>query len=121
MYILLLYLIIPSDFSSQSIWIANFACLFEGYIEIVKDGYYDFALVSNNRSKLFIDDKLILDSEGVHPNESARSFVLPLEKGFYPVRIEYFQGDGGSQLQFIYLLPNQNEPVNVPFDMMYYK
>jgi hypothetical protein len=97
---------------------ANFACLFEGYIEIVKDGYYDFALVSNNRSKLFVGDKLILDSEGVSPNESARSFVLPLEKGFYPVRIEYFQKNEDSSFQ-LYCVKPDDKNGGSPFPLMY--
>jgi hypothetical protein len=85
------------------------------------DGYYIFGLDSDDGSKLFINDREIINNDGLHGSGNFKSYVAPLQKGFYPVRIEYFQGDGGSQLQFIYLLPNQNEPVNVPFDMMYYK
>ena len=100
---------------------SDFGCVFEGYLKIVVDGYYIFGLDSDDGSKLFINDREIINNDGLHGSGNFKSYVAPLQKGFYPVRIEYFQGDGGSQLQFIYLLPNQNEPVNVPFDMMYYK
>jgi predicted alpha/beta superfamily hydrolase len=100
----------------------NFACLFEGYFEIVKDGYYLFALVSNDGSKLFLGDKLIIDNDGTHPAVSAKSFILPLEKGFYPVRIEYFQKNESGGLQLVYLNPdNMNNPTSFPLKYQYYE
>jgi predicted alpha/beta superfamily hydrolase len=100
----------------------NFACLFEGYFEIVKDGYYIFALVSKDGSKMFLGDILILDNDGVHSTPSVQSFVLPLEKGFYPVRVEYFQKDEGSLFQLLYLNPEtMNNPTGIPFRYQYYE
>jgi hypothetical protein len=98
----------------------NFACLFEGYFEIVKDGYYVFALVSNDGSKLFLGDKLIIDNDGVRSTESVKSFILPLERGFYPVRIEYFQKDEASVLQLLYLDEQSKNPTRFPFKYQYY-
>jgi hypothetical protein len=99
----------------------NFACLFDGYFEIVKDGYYVFALVSNDGSKLFLGDKLIIDNDGARSTESVKSFILPLEKGFYPVRIEYFQKDEGSVLQLIYLDEETKNPAGFPFKYQYHE
>lgn len=99
---------------------SNFACLFEGYFEIVKDGYYVFALVSNDGSKLFLGDKLLIDNDGVRTNESVKSFVLPLNKGFYPVRVEYFQKDENSVLQLLYMNTEMENPTGVPFKYQYY-
>jgi hypothetical protein len=99
----------------------NFACLFEGYFEIVKDGYYVFALVSKDGSKLFLGDKLILDNDGIHSVPSVKSFVLPLEKGFYPVRVEYFQKEEGSVLQLYYVEPGTENAIRFPFRYEYYE
>lgn len=99
----------------------NFACLFEGYFEIVKDGYYIFALVSKDGSKLFLGDKLILDNDGVHSAPSVKSFVLPLGKGFYPVRVEYFQKDEGSVLQLLYVEPESMNATRFPLKYEYYE
>lgn len=98
----------------------NFACLFEGYIEIINDGYYVFATVSNDGSKLSLGDKLIIDNDGVHSTESVKSFVLPLKKGFYPVRLEYFQKDESSSLQLLYLTPGTQNATTIPFNYQYY-
>jgi predicted alpha/beta superfamily hydrolase len=97
----------------------NFACLFEGYFEIPGDDYYYFAVVSNGGSKLFIDNKMIIDNDGVHASESVKSFVIPLKKGFYPVRVEYFQKEGNNNFQFIYLDKETENPRNFPFNFQY--
>jgi predicted alpha/beta superfamily hydrolase len=99
----------------------NFACLFEGYFEIVEDGYYIFALVSNDGSKLFLADKLIIDNDGVHSTESVKSFILPLEKGFYPVRIEYFQKHEGSVLRLFYLGGKTKNATRFPLKYQYHE
>ncbi len=99
----------------------NFACLFEGYFEIVKEGYSVFVLVSNDGSKLFLGDRLIIDNDGARSTEGVRSFILPLEKGFYPVRVEYFQKDGGGVLQLFYLDEETKNPTRFPFEHQYYE
>jgi len=98
----------------------NFACLLEGYFEIPRDGYYVFGLVSNDGSKLYLGDKLIIDNDGVRTTESIKTFILPLKKGFYPVRIEYFQKDESSVFQLLYINMETWNATNYPFLFQYY-
>jgi predicted alpha/beta superfamily hydrolase/sugar lactone lactonase YvrE len=98
----------------------NFACLFEGYIEIATDGYYVFALGSDDGSKLYLGTKMIIDNDGLQSEESYKSFILPLEKGFYPIRLEYFQKDKNYGLQFIYLVPGTDNAKSVPLKFLYH-
>jgi predicted alpha/beta superfamily hydrolase len=93
----------------------NFACLFEGYFEILRDGYYVFGLVSNDGSKLFLEDKLIIDNDGVRATESVKTYILPLKKGFYPVRVEYFQKDESSTFQLLNINMETWNATNFPF------
>ena len=99
----------------------NFACLFEGYIEITSDGYYLFGLGSNDGAKLYLSDKLVIDNDGLKKEESTKSFVLPLQKGFYPIRIEYFQKDESCSLNLVYLIPDADNPTNIPAKYQYHK
>ena len=98
----------------------NFACVFEGYIKIPEDGYYIFATVSNNGSRLFLGNKLLIDENDIHSSETAGSFIIPLEKGFYPVRLEYFQKDAEPSLQFVYLNPGSESAVPFPYKYQYH-
>jgi predicted alpha/beta superfamily hydrolase len=99
---------------------SNYACLMEGYFEILMDGYYDFVLISQEGSKLFLGNKLIIDNDGVHSMQSVKTFILPLKKGFYPVRVEYFQKNDNSVFQLLYLNEMAQNPSNVPFRLQYY-
>lgn len=99
----------------------NFGCVFEGYIKIEEEGYYIFALDSDDGSRLVFNGREIVNNDGVHGSDNAKTYVAPLQKGFYPVRVEYFQGEGDKQLRLIYLKPGQNSTESVPFKAMYHK
>ncbi|MEO1449386.1 MAG: PA14 domain-containing protein, partial [Bacteroidota bacterium] len=98
----------------------NFACLMEGFFEAKSDGYYAFAVSSDDGSKLYIGDQLIIDHDGKHPMGNERSYVLPLSKGFHPIRIEYFQAGGGLGLELIYVTPDSEGANGFPLEAQYY-
>jgi predicted alpha/beta superfamily hydrolase len=100
----------------------NFAVLVEGYLEITEEGYYIFALDSDDGSKFYLANQLLIDNDGLHATGNDKSFLVPLQKGFYPIRIEYFQREGGSGLNFVYVPPGEGnpQPVPIPVERRYY-
>ena len=44
----------------------NIGLVITGYIEVPHDGIYSFALYSDDGSQLIIDDKMVVDSDGMH-------------------------------------------------------
>ena len=114
--------IADSSFSLEKLTAkSNFGCVFEGYLKTDITGYYSFALCSSDGSKLFINGREIINNDGLHGSDWYKSYVVPLQKGFYPVRLEYFQSEGNRHLDLLYLTPNTHETVNVKFEMMYFK
>lgn len=99
----------------------NFGCVFEGYIKIDEEGYYMFALSSSDGSKFFINGREIISNDGLHGNDWYKSYMVPLQKGFYPVRLEYFVNRGNRSINLIYLMPDTHETVNLTFQRMYFK
>lgn len=99
----------------------NFACLFEGHIEIQEEGYYIFAFDSDDGAKLYLDEQLLIDIDGLHGTGNSKSYVVPLEQGFYPLRMEYFQAEGGTGLNLVYVTPNTMQPKSIPFELQYHK
>ncbi len=100
----------------------NFALLIEGWLQIKEDGYYLFWLNSDDGSKLYINNQLLIDNDGLHSSDAGKSYILPLQKGFYPIRMEYFQKDGGRDLKLAYLTPSAISTMNVtpiPFELQY--
>jgi predicted alpha/beta superfamily hydrolase len=99
----------------------NFGVLMQGYIEIQKEGYYIFLLDSDDGSKLFLGDNLLIDYDGTHGNGKPKTYLIPLQKGFYPVRLEYFQQGGGAQLVLQYVPPGEEKPQPIPSELLYGK
>jgi hypothetical protein len=68
-----------------------FAIDYSGRFWIADPGLYTFALLSDDGSKLYIDDRLVIDNDGVHaPLE--KTGVVELAGGLHRLRVSYFQG-----------------------------
>lgn len=76
----------------------NFAMLFEGDLQIPKDGQYTFYLSSDDGSKLYIDGKLLNENDGVHPPNKVVNKKIKLKKGAVAIKVEYFEAGGGEEL-----------------------
>ncbi|MFQ3650858.1 MAG: c-type cytochrome [Gemmataceae bacterium] len=76
---------------------SNYAIVFEGYFVVKNEGKYTFTLASDDGSKLFIDNTLVIDNDGVHGTIS-KSGSIPLKPGVHKARIEFFQAAGGAEL-----------------------
>jgi alpha-L-fucosidase len=81
-----------------------FGILFRGYILVPEDGLYHFSVVSDDGSRLYIGDELVVDNDGLHgPVEITGQIIL--EKGTHPIRVNFFQGSGGIDLAVAYQGP----------------
>lgn len=70
---------------------------FDGYIFIPETGNYTISTLSDDGSKLFIDNELIVNNDGIHWLNEAYGAVK-LEKGFHKFNISYFDQVGGTVL-----------------------
>jgi hypothetical protein len=74
-----------------------FAFHYSGYIYIPEDGVYNFYTVSDDGSKLFIGDSMVVDNDGLHGMRE-REGVIALKKGLHPISVSYFEKTGGDDL-----------------------
>lgn len=98
----------------------NFACLFEGAMEIKQEGYYTFLLLSDDASKLYVGKKLLIDHEGVRSKRTPKSYMVPLKTGFYPIRIEYIHRDGRADARVKYMIPGSSLPEHIPLEAQFH-
>ena len=75
----------------------NFGIVFEGEIVIVKKGKYKFKLGSDDGSKLYINNQVVVDNDGVHSMQVKEGSIL-LEPGKAKIRLEYFEKGGQEEL-----------------------
>jgi predicted alpha-1,2-mannosidase len=94
-----------------------FAFNLEGYIQIPNDGLYTFYLISNDGSKLFLNGKEIINSDGLHP-AFERFASVGLKSGKHALKLKYFQGGGSCFLKLMWEGPGfekQEVPSSVLF------
>jgi len=78
----------------------QFGYVFTGYLRVPSDAVYAFTLLSDDGSKLFIGDDVVIDHDGPHgPTE--RYGMIALEAGYHPISVRFFQAGGGKALGLI--------------------
>jgi alpha-L-fucosidase len=82
----------------------HYGFLFEGFIQLEEDGIYDFYTDSDDGSELYINDRLVVDNDGLHGMQTKKG-AIPLEKGFHKIRVSYFEKDGNDALKVFYRGP----------------
>jgi hypothetical protein len=68
-----------------------FGIEYTGFFKANKEGEYLFRLLSDDGSKLFIDDSLIINNDGLHGAYSKTGKIM-LNDSRHSIKIQYFQG-----------------------------
>lgn len=68
-----------------------FGIEYTGSFQPHRAGVYHFVLNSDDGSKLFIDDKLFLNNDGIHAEWQVRDSIY-LSDSLHSIKIDYFQG-----------------------------
>jgi alpha-L-fucosidase len=76
---------------------AQFAFAFNGYVDVPTTGVYTFFLRSDDGSRMWIDNELAIDNDGLHGARELAGSVA-LEKGLHPIRVAMFEQSGGFEL-----------------------
>ncbi|MBO9699081.1 MAG: hypothetical protein J7604_02665 [Sporocytophaga sp.] len=82
----------------------QFAFSFDGYINVPTDGIYTFYLNSDDGSKFYIGDTLLVNNDGGHGAREKQSIPIGLKAGKHAYRLEYFEGGGSETLSLAYSL-----------------
>jgi len=97
----------------------NFGARFTGAINISSAGLYTFTTTSDDGSRLFIDNKLVVLDDGPKNALTLSSAPLTLSAGLHEFRLDYFQQAGNSSLTLNYSGPDTgNSSIVVPASAM---
>lgn len=96
---------------------ASFALVFEGYLQIDTAGSYQFHTQSDDGSKLYVANQLVVDNDGDH-GVIGKTGSLDLTAGLHPVKVEYFNGGGGYWLEAFYAGPGLVKQI-IPADRLF--
>ena len=76
----------------------QFGLIYKGYIEVPSTGIYTLSVLSNDGSRLSVDDKLVVDNDGLH-GAYEKSGEIALQKGIHKIELSYFQVGSGKELK----------------------
>ena len=75
----------------------RYGLLMEGYIRVPQTDLYHFYLSSDDGSRLYIDDQLLVNNDGLHGMVEQKGTVA-LAAGYHRIRVGYFERTGGDDL-----------------------
>jgi hypothetical protein len=76
----------------------GFAFIYEGFINIPTTGSYTFYTSSDDGSRLYVNNALVVNNDGTHGCSEKASSVISLSAGTYPVKAMMFEDGGGECL-----------------------
>jgi len=78
-----------------------FGIEYSGYIQVPENDVYEFFTDSDDGSRLYLGDALVVDNDGLHGVQEKRG-IIALAAGLHPLRITYFNKTGGLELKVFY-------------------
>lgn len=97
----------------------NFSLLGEAYLYIDKDDIITFRIWSDDGSRVHINDKVIIDHNGLH-GTAYKETEIALKAGYYPLKLEYFNGKGGKFLSLNWKRSGQEAFEVIPAHHLYH-
>jgi hypothetical protein len=95
-----------------------FAIEYTGRFWLEKEGQYRFSLLADDGARLYLDDKLVIDNDGIH-RATAVSGGATLTRGVHEIKVEYFQGPR-STVALVLSVAGPGEPWRI-FNMSNFK
>lgn len=84
--------------------VEHFGFEYTGYIRVSTDGVYTFFTESDDGSRLYIGDTLVVDNDRLHGMQEVKG-VIALSAGLHPIKVTFFQKTGGLGLVVSYQGP----------------
>ncbi|MFK4600251.1 family 16 glycoside hydrolase [Streptomyces pristinaespiralis] len=91
----------------------NFVSQVIGNIDVPQDGSYTFRLTSDDGSRLLIDERPVIDHDGLHGAEP-KDGTVTLTAGHHALRIDHFDRTGGQQVTLAWRPPGASDFSVVP-------
>ncbi len=96
-----------------------FGLEYTAYLKIDKKGVYRFYTYSDDGSRLYIDNQLVVDNDGSH-SARRKDGQIALEAGYHELKVLYFESYMGQELEVgISGLSIRETPI--PSNMLFYK
>ncbi|HEY4633689.1 MAG TPA: PA14 domain-containing protein, partial [Candidatus Limnocylindrales bacterium] len=96
-----------------------FAARWTGQIRIDEPGTHTFTLASDDGSRLFINDQLVIDHGGLHGFTEKTGIFNFAQPGFYNIRVEMFENFGAAGVKLFWQKPSALVREVVPSEVLF--
>jgi len=97
----------------------DYVCILDGFIEIGRDDHYIIEMGDGNDStKVYLANRQILGRH--YAASTGEGYMMPLQKGFYPIRISYVHKKGVRYMEWLYMKATGGDDFPIPTDMLYH-
>ena len=93
--------VVPEFVLSPKVDNDHFGFEYTGFIKVPGTGVYAFYTESDDGSRLYIGDKLVVNNDGLH-GMGEKKGLIPLEAGLHLIRVLFFEKDGSEGLKVSY-------------------
>ena len=76
----------------------DYALRFRGILTVPTDGDYKFYTTSDDGTRLLVDEKIVVENNGIHPAQE-RSAPVKLSAGDHTIAVLYFDGGGQTAMK----------------------
>lgn len=81
---------------------------FSGFVTVPTDGNYAFYTRSDDGSRLYINETLVVNNDGEY-SDTERKGSIQLKKGDHPIMVGWFNGGGDASLEVFYEGPGMSK------------
>lgn len=95
----------------------EYGLVFIGFVKVNENATFEFSLHSDDGSKLYIDDQLIIDNDGKHARYE-RAAGVALKSGLHKIKVAYFDDGPGATLQ-VFVKGTDGNKIEIPSVMLF--
>ncbi len=96
----------------------QFGVIYKGYIKVSEEDVYRFSVTSNDGSRLYVADKLVVNNDGLHGTYEKEGEIA-LQKGWHKIELLYFQAGGGKALK-VFMKNSQTKKTEISESILLY-
>lgn len=95
-----------------------FGLVFKSYIKAPVTDVYTFISDSDDGSKIYLDEQLVVDNDGRH-SATRKSGQIGLKEGFHKIRVEYFEAGGPETLKVSWACLGEIDEEEIPAKVLF--
>ena len=88
----------------------QFGLALRGFLSIEKPGLYEFSTLSDDGTMLYLDGKLVVSNDGIHP-PTEKSGSITLDRGLHGFSLTYFEAEGGEEMAVSWRPPGAEKEI----------